>query len=115
EFAMKKLLAGGMERIWQLAPVFRDGERGATHHPEFAMLEWYRAGATYHGLMADCEGLLRAAQAASGVAALSWAGKTADVRLPFERLSVSEAFLRHTNIDILATAPDAPLPNFALL
>jgi elongation factor P--(R)-beta-lysine ligase len=115
EFAMKKLLAGGMDRIWQLAPVFRDGERGATHHPEFSMLEWYRAGATYSDLMVDCEKLLRAAQAASGVAALSWNGKIADPWLPFERLSVSKAFLRHTNIDILATAPDPVQPDFALL
>jgi lysyl-tRNA synthetase class 2 len=65
EFAMKKLIAGGLEKIWQLAPVFRDGERSATHHPEFAMLEWYRAGATYLDLMTDCENLLRAAQAAA--------------------------------------------------
>jgi elongation factor P--(R)-beta-lysine ligase len=73
EFAMKKLLAGGManglDRIWQLAPVFRDGERGATHHPEFAMLEWYRAGATYEDLMNDCEALLRRAQAAESLPA----------------------------------------------
>jgi lysyl-tRNA synthetase class 2 len=66
---MKKLLVGGaalgIERIWQLAPVFRNAERGATHHPEFAMIEWYRAGATYRDLMADCEKLLRAAQAAA--------------------------------------------------
>ena len=55
EFAMKKLLAGGMTQIWQLAHVFRDGERGATHHPEFAMLEWYRTDATYRELMHDCE------------------------------------------------------------
>ncbi len=65
EFAMKKLLAGGETRIWQLASVFRDGERGATHHPEFAMLEWYRAGAGWKDLVADCEKLLRAAQAAA--------------------------------------------------
>src|ERR1700723_2066946 len=65
EFAMKKLLAGGMTRIWQLAHVFRDGERGATHHPEFAMLEWYRAGATYLDLMDDCEALLRQCQVAA--------------------------------------------------
>ena len=57
---MKKLLAGGMPRIWQLAHVFRDGERSATHHPEFAMLEWYRAGADYRDLMDECEALLRA-------------------------------------------------------
>lgn len=65
EFAMKKLLAGGMTQIWQLAHVFRDGERGATHHPEFSMIEWYRAGATYRELMDDCEALLRCAQAAA--------------------------------------------------
>ena len=61
---MKKLVAGGLPRIWQLAHVYRDGERSATHHPEFAMLEWYRAGADYHDLMADCEALLVRARAA---------------------------------------------------
>jgi lysyl-tRNA synthetase class 2 len=65
EFAMKKLLAGGMTRIWQLTHVFRDRERGTTHHPEFAMLEWYRVGATYQDLMDDCENLLRGAQTAA--------------------------------------------------
>src|SRR5919197_1337692 len=54
EFAMKKLLAAGMPRIWQLAHVFRNGERSATHHPEFTMLEWYRAGASYRDLMDEC-------------------------------------------------------------
>jgi lysyl-tRNA synthetase class 2 len=116
EFAMKKLVAGGMERIWQLAPVFRDGERGATHHPEFAMLEWYRAGATYGDLMADCEALLRRAQAVSEKSgALAWKGQAADARLPFERLSVADAFARHAGVDILATAPDPARPDFALL
>jgi elongation factor P--(R)-beta-lysine ligase len=115
EFAMKKLLAGGMERIWQLAHVFRDGERSATHHPEFAMLEWYRAGATYRDLMVDCAALLRAAQDAAGTEALAWQGKTADASVPFERLSVTEAFARHAGIDILATAPDPERPNFSLL
>jgi lysyl-tRNA synthetase class 2 len=116
EFAMKKLLAGGLPRIWQLAHVFRDGERGATHHPEFAMLEWYRAGATYRDLMADCENLLRAAQAGKGRDVdLTWNGKACDARRPFERLSVAEAFFRHTAIDILATAPDPGKPDLALL
>jgi elongation factor P--(R)-beta-lysine ligase len=124
EFAMKKLLAGGMTRIWQLAHVFRDGERGATHHPEFAMIEWYRVGATYLDLMDDCEKLLRAAQAAVAVPSrrggdefggLIWRGHTADVNRPFERLSVAEAFVRHAGIDILATAPDPACPDLALL
>lgn len=73
EFAMKKLLAGGMangiDRIWQIAHVFRDGERGGIHHPEFSMIEWYRAGATYQDLMDDCERLLRRCQAAARISA----------------------------------------------
>ena len=77
---MKKLLVAGMPRIWQLAHVFRDGERSATHHPEFSMLEWYRAGATYRDLMEDCEALLRACQEAAGAAALTWRGRSADAR-----------------------------------
>ncbi len=115
EFAMKKLLAGGMPRIWQLAHVYRDGERSATHHPEFAMLEWYRAGADYRDLMAECEALLRAVQAAVGCAALRWRGRSADARLPWQRLTVTEAFARHAGIDLLATAPEPARPDVALL
>jgi lysyl-tRNA synthetase class 2 len=124
EFAMKKLLVGGMangiDRIWQLAHVYRDGERGATHHPEFAMLEWYRAGASYRYLMDQCEELLSAAQNAAfrnanGADALRWRDNRADARLPFQRLTVAEAFSRHTGIDLLATAPDPHAPDAALL
>ena len=115
EFAMKKLLVAGLLRIWQLAHVFRDGERSATHHPEFSMLEWYRAGAGYEMLMADCEALLRRAQQAAGAAALSWQGRTADANRPFERLSVADAFKRHAGIDLLATAPDPARPDAARL
>jgi lysyl-tRNA synthetase class 2 len=103
EFAMKKLLAGGMERIWQLTHVFRDGERSATHHPEFAMIEWYRAGASYRDIMADCEALLRRAQDAAGVDALRRRGDTADARRPWQYLSVADAFRDLAGIDLLAT------------
>jgi lysyl-tRNA synthetase class 2 len=115
EFAMKKLLAAGLPRIWQLAHVFRDGERSATHHPEFSMLEWYRAGAGYRELMADCEALLRRTQFAVGAEALSWQGRRADGGRPFERLSVAEAFERYAGIDVLATAPDPAMPDAARL
>src|SRR5205807_6440084 len=67
EFAMKKLLAAGLPRIWQVAHVFRNGERSATHHPEFSMLEWYRAGASYRDLMEECAALVRACQEAAGL------------------------------------------------
>ena len=115
EFAMKKLLAAGLPRIWQLAHVFRDGERSATHHPEFSMLEWYRADASYETLMADSEGLLRRAQQAVGASAMMWQGRTADANGPFERLSVAAAFERYAGIDLLGTAPDPASPDAARL
>ena len=111
EFAMKKLMAGGMNKIMQLCHVWRDGERGPLHHPEFTMLEWYRAGADYHALMADCEDLmLGVAKAAErtlqdGVM-LRWQGGTCDPAKPAERLTVQQAFSRHVNIDLLATIDD---------
>ena len=54
EFACKKLLAAGERRIVEFAKVFRNRERGALHHPEFTLIEWYRAGEPYQTLMADC-------------------------------------------------------------
>jgi elongation factor P--(R)-beta-lysine ligase len=115
EFAMKKLLAGGLPRIWQLAHVFRDGERSATHHPEFAMLEWYRAGAGYRDLMDECEALLRCAQAAAGGEVLRWHGRRADAAGAWQRLTVAEAFERFLGIDLLATAPAPAHPDAARL
>jgi elongation factor P--(R)-beta-lysine ligase len=140
EFAMKKLLAAGLPRIWQLAHVFRDGEHSTTHHPEFSMLEWYRAGAGWRDLIPDCEALLRRAQATSLVrvqssppgltqgsmdarnkpghdkgGVLTWQGKSVDARLPFQLLTVAGAFYRYCGIDILATAPEPLAPDFGLL
>ncbi len=115
EFAMKKLLVAGLPRIFQFAHVFRNGERSATHHPEFTMLEWYRAGASYRDLMDDCEMLLRDALTASGSAALTWQGRQSDPTLPWQRLTVAEAFARFCGIDLLATAPDPQRPSLDLL
>ena len=58
EYAMKRLVAEGFPRIFQLARVFRNGEVGATHNPEFTMLELYRAGTDYTGIMSDLEQLI---------------------------------------------------------
>jgi lysyl-tRNA synthetase class 2 len=112
EFAMKKLLVAGLPRIFQLAHVFRNGERSRTHHPEFTMLEWYRAAATYRDLMADCETLLRTALTAAGAGSFAWQGGESDPALPWEYLSVAEAFERFCGIDVLATAPDPARPSF---
>ncbi len=58
ELQMKKLLAAGMEKIYQIGPCFRDGEKGARHNPEFTMLEWYRKNATYLDIKDDLVKLL---------------------------------------------------------
>jgi elongation factor P--(R)-beta-lysine ligase len=115
EFAMKKLLVAGMPRIWQLAHVFRDGERSATHHPEFAMLEWYRVGATYYDLMDECEALVSACQEAAGAEALVWRGQTADAQRPWQRLSVADSFKECCGIDLLASALDPLAPDLGRL
>src|SRR5580692_9339991 len=66
EFACKKLLAAGERRIVEFARVFRNRERGALHHPEFTLVEWYRAGEPYETLMADCAAILALAANAAG-------------------------------------------------
>ncbi|MBS0224301.1 MAG: EF-P lysine aminoacylase GenX [Proteobacteria bacterium] len=103
EFAMKKLLAGGMPRIFQFARVFRNAEGSALHHPEFTMLEWYRAGAGYETLMEDCAALLRLADGHE----LRWEGNVCDPMAVPDRLTVAEAFDRHAGVDLLATVGDA--------
>jgi lysyl-tRNA synthetase class 2 len=115
EFAMKKLLAGGLERIFQLARVYRNEERSATHHPEFTMLEWYRAGSDYRALMADCQGLLAASLAASGRDRFTWQGSESDPARAWEHLTVDQAFARYVGIDLAATAPDPMKPDTARL
>ncbi len=111
EFAMKKLLVGGVPRLFQLARVWRNGERSATHHPEFTMLEWYRAGASYRDLMADCEGLLRACLIAAGAPLFRRDGTNCDPFLPWRYISVADAFRDFAGIDVLATAPDPWAPD----
>ena len=103
EFACKKLLAAGETRLFSFGPVWRNRERGPLHHPEFTMLEWYRAGETYDVLMADCGEMLALAAETAGVSLLSYRGATCDPALPPEWLTVADAFTRHAGIDLLAT------------
>ncbi|MGB0630777.1 MAG: EF-P lysine aminoacylase EpmA [Alphaproteobacteria bacterium] len=107
EFAMKKLLAAGMQRIFQMARVFREGERSAKHHPEFTMLEWYRAGADWRSLADEAAEFVR-----SVCGPVARHGDHAcNVAAPWEYLSVAEAVERGTGIDLLATAPDPLNPD----
>jgi len=108
EFSMKKLLAAGEQRIASLGHVWRNRERSARHHPEFTLLEWYRAGEPYTAVMGDCVAMLRLAAEAVGAKELRWRGRAADPFAEPERLSVAEAFARHAGIDLMATLGDAP-------
>ena len=111
EFAMKKLLAAGEERLFAFSRVFRNRERGALHAPEFTMLEWYRAGAPYEALMDDCAEIVAIAAGQAGVERLRFRGRDADPFLPPERLSVGDAFLRHAGIDIFESLPRGGAPD----
>ncbi len=99
ELRMKRLLAAGYPRIVQLGKAFRRGlgERSPLHHPEFTLLEWYRAGEGLEAIVRDLESLLPACGA--------------EFEVPFERLTVEEAFRRHAGVE-LAPLLDGDEPGF---
>jgi len=103
EFACKKLLAAGEERIFELARVFRDRERSILHLAEFTMLEWYRADTGYDVVIADCLALIRLAAEVTGIGQFGFRGVTADPSSPPERLTVAAAFEAFAGIDLLST------------
>ncbi len=91
ELCMKRLLAAGYPRLFQLCRCWRAEERGTRHLPEFTMLEWYAAHCDYHALMDHCETLL-AALLPEGK--LHYRGQCINLSSPWERLTVAEAFDR---------------------
>ena len=130
EFTMKKLLVAGEEKILQFARVFRNAERSSRHHPEFNMLEWYRAGASLEDIKRDCVAVV---QAAAGARRDEARGTSKSVSSParvsgrearppslddcaidgeWENLTVPNAFTRYANMDLMATIDDdrAPQP-----
>jgi elongation factor P--(R)-beta-lysine ligase len=104
EFACKKLLAAGERRIFEFARAFRNGEQSALHHPEFTLLEWYRAEQPYGVLMNDCKALLAIAAQAIGTRRLVFRDRLADPFAAPTRITVADAFARWASIDLLATA-----------
>lgn len=97
EFAMKRLLAQGSGSIYQVSKVFRNGEQGRHHSPEFTLLEWYRVGLSFEGLMSEVETFLREA-----------AGLPAAIRF-----SYAEVFKHYLGLDIF-TCSDVDLKTVAL-
>lgn len=100
ELCMKRLLAAGFPRIYQICKCFRHGERGRRHLPEMTMLEWYTAGADYYHMMAQCQALiLFVAEQLNLMPELTYHGRTINLSPPWQRLTVEEAFARYTDTD----------------
>jgi elongation factor P--(R)-beta-lysine ligase len=103
EFACKKLLAAGEDRIFEFARVFRDRERGDLHLPEFTMLEWYRAASPYDAVMADTVAVVAEAAQATGIGRFTFRGRNCDPQAEPERITVAAAFERFAGVDLLKT------------
>lgn len=101
EICMKRLVASGFDKIFQICKCFRKNERGDLHIPELTMLEWYQANATYLDLMTECENLLmdvvRSIQTGSSI---RWRDQTIDLSPPWDRLRVSDAFSQYGSISM---------------
>ena len=108
ELTMKKLLTAGLPKIFQICHTYRNEGVSPTHSPEFTMLEWYRAGCDYTAMMKDTEALVRRAAKACGTKLLRRGNRTCDPFQPWEYLTIRDAFLKYTNIDIMKTVPDKP-------
>lgn len=99
ELAMKRLLAAGLPRIYQICRCFRQGERGRRHLPEFTLLEWYTAHEDYGHMMDQTEALVRdAAMRLNGCPQIVTQERTVNLAVPFERLSVAAAFGRWSDV-----------------
>lgn len=96
EICMKRLLAAGYPRIFQICKCFREGERGRLHLPEMTLLEWYRAGGNYQDMMNECEALIAgvARKMGSKEDRLVYQGREIRLSPPWSRISVSDAFDR---------------------
>ncbi len=100
ELHMKRLLAAGHKRIFQMGPCFRRGERGNRHHPEYTMLEWYRADADYRDILLDTKGLVtRVAQDLLGRTNLKFSGVEIELMPVWEWVPVAEAFKQYAGWD----------------
>ncbi len=100
EFDMKKLMVAGVERLYQICPVFRNAEGSRLHSPEFTMLEWYRAQADYGAIMEDCIALLRQIAKEAGFSHYSHGGLACDPFAEWQVISVADAFAHYAGIHL---------------
>ncbi len=100
ELHLKRLLVGGMERVYELGRVYRNEGVSPRHNPEFTMLEAYQAYGDYHTMMDLCEAIVVDALAAIGLrGAIPWGDKTIDFTPPFARRAYDDLFAEHAGVD----------------
>ncbi|MDO4998120.1 MAG: lysine--tRNA ligase [Neisseria sp.] len=96
ELYLKRLVVGGLERVFEINRNFRNEGMSVRHNPEFTMMEFYEAFSDYERMMQMTEGVIRAAaQTACGTANISYNGKPVDLASPFERLTILEAIKKY--------------------
>jgi lysyl-tRNA synthetase class 2 len=104
ELCMKRMMAAGYEKIFQICRCWREKERGNLHLPEFTLLEWYRSGGDYQSLMEECEEVIRYVAMAIGLGQrIFFRGHEIDLSEPWERISVREAFDGYTHTSVTET------------
>ena len=103
ELCMKRLLAAGYERIFQICKCFRRKERGARHLPEMTLLEWYTAGHGYEHMMDQTERMIRQVAGCIGQkTSIGYQNRHIDIATPWRRMTVADAFDRHASMSLEA-------------
>ncbi len=100
ELYLKRLIVGGMERVYEIGRVFRNEGLDTRHNPEFTLMELYQAYTDYHGMMDLTENLYRyIAKEVTGSEILTYGEHTMDLSKPFERITMVDAVKKYANID----------------
>jgi lysyl-tRNA synthetase class 2 len=101
ELCMKRLLAAGYPKIFQVCRCFREAERGEAHLPEFTMLEWYHAGEDYMGLMDECEEMIIDVSRSIGFGEkIRYEAHEIDLRKPWSRIPLKDAFQKYASLSL---------------
>ena len=107
ELYLKRLIVGGLERVYEIGRVFRNEGTDAMHNPEFTLMELYQAYTDYHGMMDLAEGLYRhVAQKVCGTTLLNFRGQEIDLGNPFERITMLDAVKKYAGIDFSTVKTD---------
>ena len=108
ELYLKRLIVGGLERVYEIGRVFRNEGLSVRHNPEFTLLELYQAYTDYHGMMDLVEELFReVAMNVLGTTTITYDGVEIDLSKPFERLTMVDAVKKYANVDFMQVPDEA--------